>query len=329
MKFKSDGLRKTAIVVSSLSTQAADRLLDCFTPEQAQRVRQAMVDLDEIDPRDEQRVLEEFFRTGPNAIDFNSRLRQKTVADAYVPSSSTTADNGKSSSAFRFLRDAEADKLARVLAGERPQTIALVLSHLSPEQAGPVLARLAPPLQVDVIHRLIDLEETDPAILEEVEQALESRLSQQIQMQRRRVAGLQAVAGILDASPQAEGAKLLQTLAARDPMLAERFAPPPVEFDDLVAADGRTWSVLIEAAEPEVVLLALFGAPPALVERILRRMPSGEAESVRHKLDHPGPVRLSDVEQARQELAELARRLVGEKRIRLPGDVRHAAGVAA
>jgi flagellar motor switch protein FliG len=328
MKFESNGLRKAAIVVSSLPTQAADRLLDCFTPEQAQRVRQAMVDLEDIDPKDEQRVLEEFFRTGTNENDHTDRLRRKVAADAYVSSSTPTADSSRHS-AFRFLRDAEADKLARVLAGERPQTIALVLSHLSPDQAGPVLARLASPQQIEVIHRLIDLEETDPAILEEVEQALESRLSQQVRMQRRRVAGLQAVAGILDASPQAEGAKLLQTLAAGDPMLAERFAPPPVDFDDLVEADGRTWSVLIEAAEPEVLMLALFGAPPAIVDRILRRMPSAEAQSVRHKLDHPGPVRLSDVEQARQELADLARRLVGEKRIRLPRDVRYATGVAA
>jgi flagellar motor switch protein FliG len=329
MKFESDGLRKTAIVVSSLPTQAADRLLDCFTPEQAQRVRQAMVDLDEVDPRDEQRVLEEFFRTGSKGSRPNDRPRSKVVADTYVPSSHAHADGGKSALPFRFLRDAEADKLARVLAGERPQTIALVLSHLSPEQAGPVLTRLGASMQVDVIHRLIDLEETDPAILEEVEQALETRLSQQVRMQRRRVAGLQAVAGILEASPRAEGAQILQTLAARDPSLAERFAPPPVEFDDLVRADARTWGVLIEAADPEVVLLALFGAPPSLVSRILGRMPSAEAEAFRHKLDHPGPVRLSDVEQARQELADLARQLAGEGRIRLRGEMRSMMGVAA
>lgn len=329
MKFESDGLRKAAIVVSSLSTQAADRLLDCFTPEQAQRVRQAMVDLDDIDPRDEQRVLEDFFRTGPKGIEVHDRLRRQVLADTYIPSTPSHKDKGKSSLPFRFLRDAEADKLARVLTGERPQTIALVLSHLSPEQAGPVLARLGSPLQVDVIHRLIDLEETDPAILEEVEQALESRLSQQVRMQRRRVAGLQAVAGILNASPRAEGAQILQTLAARDPMLAEKFAPPPIAFEDLADADDRTWSVLFQEAEPEVVQLALLGAPPSLIARIVRRMPAREAEEFRRKLDHPGPVRLSDVEDARQELAELARGLAGEGRIRLPSDPRATMGVAA
>jgi len=329
MKFESDGLRKAAILVYSLSTQAADRLLDHVTPEQAQRVRQAMIELDEIDPKDEQQVLEEFFQTGSKGAKPDGRRRRPVGTDTSVSSTVPYKDHGKSSEPFHFLRDAEADKLARILAGERSQTIALVLSHLSPEQAGPVLARLASPLQVEVIHRLVDLEETDPAILEEVEQALESRLSQQVRMQRRRVAGLDAVAGILDASPRAEGAKILQTLAARDPLLAEKFAPPAVAFDELIEADDRTWSVLYQSAAPEGVMLALFGAPPALVERVLRRMPAGEAEVFRRKLEHPGPVRLRDGEAARQALADLARRLAGEGRIRLPREMRSVMGVAA
>ena len=81
---------------------------------------------------------------------------------------------------FRFLQETEAEKLVRVLGSERPQTIALVLSHLSPVRAGAVLARLPENVQVDVIHRLVDLEETDPEILREVEEALRSRLSQQV-----------------------------------------------------------------------------------------------------------------------------------------------------
>ena len=127
---------------------------------------------------------------------------------------------------FRFLRDAEADKLVRVLAGERPQTIALVLSHLPPQQAGSVLARLQPALQNEVVRRLVDLEETDPEILREVEQALQSRLSEQVQMQRRRVAGLAAVAGILQASDGRTGMQILDNLAASRPRPGRAAWPP-------------------------------------------------------------------------------------------------------
>lgn len=320
------GIRKAAILAASLDRATADAMLEGLRPEQARRVRQMMVDLGEIDSGEQRRVIEEFFRVGPRGrddyppgIELDGRLARKLS----IPQAPPTAGRSPSrppadARPFRFLREAEADKLARVLAAERPQTIALVLSHLPPEQAGSVLPRLRPPLQVDVIRRLIDLEETDPEILREVERALESRLSQQVHMQRRRVAGLRAVASILEASGGQLAGQILENLAAHDQPLAERLSLPALEFDDLTQLDDATLGVIFRAAEPELAMTALVGAPPELIDRMLRRVPLSEAKVVRHKLDHPGPIRLSDVEGARQQLAGLARRLAVEGRIQLP-----------
>jgi flagellar motor switch protein FliG len=164
----------------------------------------------------------------------------------------------------------------------------------------------------------VDLEETDPEILRDVERALQSRLSQQVHMQRRRVAGLQAVAGILDASGDRVAEQILDGLATHDPALAERLgSPPTLRFDDLAALDDAALAAVFQAAEPETAMTALVGAPPALIDRILRRFDSPEASVVRQKLDHPGPIRLSDVEDARQQIADLAWRLARQRRIRL------------
>lgn len=219
---------------------------------------------------------------------------------------------------FRFLHEAEGEKLAQVLFAERPQTIALVLSHLPPEQAGGVLSRLQPNLQVDVIRRLVELEETDPEILREVERALQSRLSQQVHMQRRRVAGLKAVTGILEASGDQVAEQILGNLAAYDQPLAERLSLPALKFDDLTQLDDAALAAIFRTAEPELAMTALVGAPPELIDRILGRFAAPEAKTVRHKLDHPGPIRLSDVEAARSQVADLARRLARQGRIQLP-----------
>ena len=112
----------------------------------------------------------------------------------------------------------------RAAANDRPGALAL-----SPVRAGAVLARLPENVQVDVIHRLVDLEETDPEILREVEETLRSRLSQQVEMQRRRVAGLQAVAGILKATDGRVGMQILDNLASRDRALAEKLGPRSVD----------------------------------------------------------------------------------------------------
>jgi flagellar motor switch protein FliG len=326
MKPKAHGIRKAAVLVASLSRRAADRVLDQMDPQQAQAVRQMMVELGPIDPDEQRQVVEEFFRVRPMVpgkhppgIELDGRLAERLSLGATRFSSDEAPPcDPTEGPPFRFLRRAEAEKLAGLLASERPQAIALVLSHLPPEQVGNVLARLAPALQVDVIRRLVDLEETDPDILRDVERALEARFSEQVLMQRRRMAGVSAVAGILKASQRQVGVQILNNLASHDRQLAERLSPERFEFDEIGQLDDVTLATILNAAEPDLIVLALVGETPERIQRVLQALPESEAELVRHELDHLSPTRLSDVEEAQRQIAALARRLAMEGRIELP-----------
>ncbi|MFZ5832853.1 MAG: FliG C-terminal domain-containing protein [Planctomycetota bacterium] len=329
MQAVSSGIRKAAILVASLEQAAAESLLAQMGPTRARQVREAVGALGAIDPEEQQRVIQEFFRGRPaprrkddSGVELNLSHMRPRATSAIEPRRELRASPSTSNTRpFSFLEEAEVDKLARVLTSERPQTIALVLSHLSPEQSGQVLVRLQPAQQIDVIRRLVDLEETEPEILREVEQALEVRFAEQLKMQRRRVAGVSALAGILEVSDGAVATQLIKTLKSYDPALAERLSPPPVHFDDFWQFDEASLAIVMRAAEPDVMLLALVGAPPELVDRFLRRLPATEANRVRRELDYPGPLRLRDVEEARREVGELARQLAVQGRIRLPGDL--------
>ncbi|NQU25761.1 MAG: hypothetical protein HQ567_31110 [Candidatus Nealsonbacteria bacterium] len=303
---RDESLRKAAILVASLDLPAADALLDGLQPEQVRCVRQMMIDMGEIDPKEQRRVIDEFSRVGPmmpGAQTPGIELDAQTLPPV---------DSGRP---FEFLHETGEDKLVRALAGERPQTIALVLSHLPAERAGNVLTRLEPAQQADVIRRLIDLEETDREILREVEGALQSRLAEQVPMQRRRTAGMKAVDGILRAAGGTVGMTILDNLAEHDRPLAERFGCRRMDFDDLLRLDDATLGAVFQQAEPELAMAALIGAAPKLIDRILGRFPADDAQAVRHRLDHPGPIRLSDVESARQQIADLARRVVMQKQM--------------
>jgi flagellar motor switch protein FliG len=329
------GLRKAAILVASLDRVTADLLMDKMSDEQARLVRQTIMDLGTISPDEEQRVLEEFLHRGPKpaqteGVELDGRLARKLArAASAAPRGDSGNTQSNEESPFGFLKEAEADKLSKLLAAERPQTIALVLSHLPPDRAGAVLVRLHSSLQVEVIRRLVELEETDPEILHDVEQTLQTRLSELVRMQRRRVAGLSAVAGILRASESRVGMQILENLNVHDRQLASRLGPDEFEFDDLDLLDERSLTTLLSQADPELAILALVGAPQDLIERLLRQLPAPEAQVVRHRLVHVGPTRLSDVEEARQQLVELARRLAIQGRIRLPSTHHAGSGTAA
>jgi flagellar motor switch protein FliG len=329
-----DGLRKAAILVASLDRRTADLLMDQMSSEQAHLVRQTILQMGKITPEDERQVLEEFFHRGPGpvaqpraGIELTGSLAQKLAhATDALPGTHAGTGQATEGSPFEFLKEAEADKLGKLLIAERPQTIALVLSHLSPDRAGAVLVRLPAALQVEVIRRLIDLEETDPEVLHVVEQTLQTRLAELVRMQRRRVAGLSAVAGILQASDSRVGMQILENVNVHDRQLASKLGPERFEFDDLELLDDRSLTTLLSLSEPELAILALVGAPQELIERLLRQLPALEAQTVRHRLIHVGPTRLSDVEEARQQLVELARRLAIQGRIRLPQT--HSSGPA-
>ena len=311
------GLRKAAILVACLDRAAADAVLEQLAPSDAQRVRQAVVVLEDIPPNEQRLVVDEFFRLGPRpalrppaGIELGGRLAEEIGYERNGPTGAQTPAVGQRSAPFVRLREAEDDKIARLLSSERPQTIALVLSHLSARQAGGVLSRLQSDLQTEVVRRLVDLEETDPAVLQEVEQALEARLSRQVPMQRRRVAGVQAIGGILEASESGVRLQILDNLAAHDRTLARRLGPPPMEFEDLAELDGATLGEVFRAAQAEWVMPALLGAPQEIVDRVLIFLPHGQAAALRRKLERPGPIRLSDVETARRAIADLAARIV-------------------
>lgn len=330
------GIRKAAIFVASLDSCAADLLLDQLGPERADLVREAAMGLDAIDDQQRQRIIDEFRRIGPMVpdesppgIELDGLMPEQLTPSEWdecvavnfgtnhierpgtaVPGNEEPIDDAtEASPPFGFLREAEEEKLWQLLSTERPQTIALVLSHLPPERAGDVLSRFAPALTAEVVRRLVDLENTDPETLRQVEQALEARLSRQFDVGGGRTTGPEAVARILASCDTGVAGEILDNLAQFDQSLAEQLGRRPPEFDDLVGFDDVALSAIFQAAAPAVAEAALLGAPPELIERVLRGMAAEEAAMLRRKLNCPAPIRLSDLEEARRQIAALAQRM--------------------
>ena len=98
------------------------------------------------------------------------------------------------------------------------------------------------------------------------------------------------------------------------------YATPAIDFDfaDVERLDHRSLALLLHEADPQVALLALTGAERSFVERILKQLPAKEAKLLDKKLHRIGPLRLSDVEEAQQELATAAGQLAARGLIPLP-----------
>lgn len=308
MSIEQAGLRKVAIVVSSLDRESADLLLDQMPSEDAERVRHAVFELDAIDPKEQRQVLDEFLTAGTRAgrnTGGDSRVLFGRVPKApEVPSPASGRER-----LFESLGEMAPEGLAGILASERPQTIALVLSHLAPELSGKVLLQFPPQIQPEIFRRLVDLEETDPEILHEIEESLRVRLAQTFALPRRRVAGLSAVEGILNAADRNTGSQLYRNLSSHDQQLAAQLQPERLDFDDLERIDYADLQELLDAVESGLLSLALVGASPTLMHRVSAALPAARAATLRHEMNHPAPTRLSDVEAARQRIGMIAQKI--------------------
>ena len=320
-----DNLRKVAILVATLDASTADTVLDSVPEEQAAQVRRMIVALGELDAAEQEAAIDEFLRAAPpDSFD----LADETAIDTqrghgpyegveFIASSAAAGD--AAARPFGFLDQANGDKLSTLLAGERPQTIALVVSHLPPHRAADVIGALEGALQVDVLRRLVDLDEADPNVLREVENGLESRILEQIRHERRHLAGLNAVAGIVEAAEPRLKRELLANLARHDRPLAGRLRPPNCEFADLQRMDHDMLGTLLAEVDADVTLLAMAAAPLGLVDSVLRQFSPQDAKQLRRSIECLGPTRLADIDEAQRRITERARQLALDGRIELPG----------
>ncbi len=318
MKDTRRNLRKAAMLVASLDESNAEALLAQMTPAQAEAVKRAIEILGPIDAAEQHDVIEEFFRVGPlvpgkqpSGIELDDRL-PKNLSISRPGEGAVSAGATSDGPPFRFLYEAPAHALTPFLEREHPQTVAVVVSHLPAERAAEVLAGLSGELQIEVARRLIDLDEADPETLREVEQGLEAWLGQQVRGDRRRTAGLAALNNILSAATPQTKQHILANLSRHDHQLAAQLKgpqTPAMTFAEIEQLDSAALSVVLSHASRELLVLALAGSGLGFAERVFELCQPVEAAALTEALRNLGPTRLSDVEQAQRELAELASQL--------------------
>ena len=245
-------------------------------------------------------------------------------------------------SPLTFLTMCEPARLVRSLVAERPQSIALVLAYLPANQAGLCLELMPPRIQVEVLRRLVDFDSPDMSIVDEVFRVLCDRissdgsdgpsfstaensvpLSSDPAMTRRiPMDPMARVTEILDVVPQEVGLRILENLSAYAPSLVPQLRRSTLEFryEDLDRLSPDSLGVLLRSLDDDLLCIAMLGADPEQTERWLKAFPGNRATQLRRRLTggETGPIRLGDVEEARQRIGQIATHWILEGRMSPP-----------
>lgn len=219
------------------------------------------------------------------------------------------------------LADIDARVIGRILSREYPQTAALVLSQLPPLQAAEVVLALPEDVRASVMMRVARMEKISEDMLVELNRALERELSgfEGGSGRAQEMQGVDvAVQLLMHMDRTAEGA-LLDSIDKDDPEIAETIRERMFIFEDLLDVDDRGIQLLLRNIENQTLVLALKGADDAMLQKFLNNVSKRVAVSLREDLDSMGPVRLSEVESAQQQIANTAREMIDRGEIVVAG----------
>lgn len=181
MNSQTERFRKAAILVASLDETAATALYESFSEEDAQRLRQAVEDLADIDIEEQQAVLAEFLddrasRVEEVGVELDDNLARRLAGLECLAPTKPVAASAPRPTGLCELTDINTESLVRCLVDEHPQTVAVVLAQLTPTRAAEVLRHWDAETRHALLDRIATLSPTPPELLREIEHELLVRI---------------------------------------------------------------------------------------------------------------------------------------------------------
>lgn len=311
-----DGVEKAAILLLTLEHEAAGALLKELSSETVEEVTRTLACIGEVPASLAAAVIEEFYTlrmasryAKEGGLDYAMMLLKDSLDPAMAAKMINQIQTQVQRTPFAFLQKAESENLLTFIQDEHPQTIALIVSHLPHHKASEILVGLPEQKQIEVVRRVANMEQTNPAVIREVEAGLESRLSNMLMHSMEKVGGVETVAEVLNLCDRATEKAIMEGIEAEDPDMVEQIRRLMFVFEDIINVDGKGIQAVLKEVDNDELTLALKTASDALKEKIFSNMSQRAAELVKEDMQYMGPVRLSDVEAAQQRIVDIVRRL--------------------
>jgi flagellar motor switch protein FliG len=318
------GEQKTAILLRAIGEEAAAQVLKQLDPKEIKKLGTFMSGTAQISRDEEDAVILDFkTASATGEVQFHGKEYIKTVLiKALGPEKAARIIESmtrKSYPGLETLRWVDAKSIAQMTKIEHPQTVAVILAHLESDQAGQVLAALPDAMRGDVALRLATMEDVQPEVLEELSQSLQETLLASKGLGGHSIGGAEVMADILTRMDKTNEGGIMAKIAEKSQTLADAIRALMFVFDDLIKVDDRGIQELMKEISKDDLPLALRGANPDVKEKFFKNMSSRAAEMLKEDMEAKGPVRVSDVEKAQQNLLKVCRKLEEEGRIVIAG----------
>jgi flagellar motor switch protein FliG len=315
------GRQAAAVVLMNIDRGAAIEVMKHLTEAEAEAISAEIIGLQKLDAMTTAKAMADFQRMAAGHLpparggrDIAASLLEASFGTERA--AALLGRVGSSNSAFDFLGAADPAQVASLLDGELPQTTALVLAHLPTDQAAAVLAVLPETVRTDVAHSIATMGTATQDAIAIVAASLKARTGVLAARDSpERLGGVAPLVEIINRSDATIEKALLESIESRDRNLADDIRSRMFTFADIVRLDDRDAQRVLRGVDLRTLALALKGANEAIAEVIRRNVSERNRENLESEARALGPVRISQVEEARAEIVHMLRGMEAEGEI--------------
>ncbi|APX93236.1 flagellar motor switch protein FliG [Halomonas sp. 1513] len=320
------GARRGAILLLALDEDSAAEVFKYLAPREVQEISQEMATLDQVSHEEMRQVLNDFNDESEqfSAINLHSSDHIRSVLTKALGNERASSliedilETTSTSSGIDSLNLMEGSLVAEMIRDEHPQIIATILVHLERHQAADILEHFDDKLRNDVVLRIATFSGVQPAALQELTEVLGGMLDGQ-NLKRSKMGGVRTAAEILNLMNSSQEEVVIETVRAHSEDLAQKIIDEMFLFENLLDLDNRAIQMVLKEIDTNSLVIALKGAPDALMEKFMRNMSQRAAQLMQEDMEARGPIRVSQVETEQKNILQVVRRLADAGEIVLSG----------
>lgn len=320
------GVERAAVLMMVVGDDEAAAILQKLDPDEVRSLGSAMMAVADVSEWEMAQVLDDFTGRAQerSAIQFDPRPKLETVVTralgaeraGAVLASILPPEPAESISALAWM---DATEIAGMLEDEHPQIAAVLLAHLDPAVAAQVLEMLPEATQPQVLRRVARLGPVTPDAIATLTQLLERHAGQPKRVAGVQMGGTREAAKIMSSARKITEQKVMPKLAKIDREIARAIEEAMFVFDNLLELDDKNMGTLLRNIDSDVLVRSLKGVDEAARTRFLSCMSSRAADTIRDEMEARGPMKMAEVLDAQKAMIAIARQLVKDGTITMPG----------
>jgi flagellar motor switch protein FliG len=308
------GPQRAAVILLALGAEYGKPVWSSLDEDEIRVVTHAMVQLGSIEAETVEELIVDFVGNLSAAgavtgtFDRTAQLLSQLLPPAQVATLMDEIKGSASRSMWQRLSHIDPEVLANYLRNEYPQTVAVILSRVRPDHAARVLSILPDEFAVDVVNRMLRMENVQKEALEHIEETLKTEFVTTVSQTSRRDAH-KAMAEVFNAFDRHTEARFLSALDQLNRDAAKKIRALMFTFEDLGKLDPGSVQTLMRQIDRDTLSRALKGAPESIRSFFFSNMSSRAAKNLQDEMASMGPIRLKDADEAQNRMVNLAKEL--------------------